>query len=130
MGFSADCWQASARVFVGAAGETTKQVLSALARDPKVVAVLGSHPLGRVELSGGSRSGLERILRAASENLVVNPFRPPESYGKEFTLRSKVRVGSGRTLSEAMQRTLYHELGHHILDAAGPEARTQVTRCF
>ena len=37
---------------------------------------------------------------------------------------------AGRTLGEAMQRSLYHELGHHILDVAGPEARTQVTRLF
>lgn len=62
---------------------------------------------------------------------MVNPFRPPESYGKEFyppVLKSVSEAG--RTLSEAMQRTLYHELGHHILDAAGPEARTQVTRLF
>ena len=62
---------------------------------------------------------------------MVNPFRPPDSYGKEFhppVLKSVSEAG--RTLSEAMQRTLYHELGHHVLDAAGPEARTQVTRLF
>jgi len=41
------------REFLSALPEKpTKEVLSALTTDPKVVAILGSHPLGRLELSG------------------------------------------------------------------------------
>jgi hypothetical protein len=120
-----------AREFLSALPEKpTKEVLSALARDPKVVAILSSHPLGRLELSGRVPNPTwNGSYRPASADLVVNPFRPPDSYGKEFyppELRSVSEAG--RTLVEAMQRSLYHELGHHILNVAGPEARSQVTR--
>jgi hypothetical protein len=110
----------------------TKEVLSALARDRRLVAILSRHPLGRLELSGRVPNPTwNGSYRPASGDLVVNPFRPPDSYGKEFDPQKIKSVSeAGRTLGEAMQRSLYHELGHHILDAAGPEFRSQVMRLF
>ena len=122
-----------AREFLSALPEKpTKEVLSALARDPRVVAILGSHPLGRLELSGRFPDpSWNGSYRPASRDLVVNAFRSPESYGKEFQPSALKSVSeAGRTLPEAMQRSLYHELGHHVLDAAGPEAERQAKNLF
>ena len=121
------------REFLSALPEKpTKEVLSALARDPRLVAILGSHPLGRLELSGRVPNPTwNGSYRPASGDLVVNPFRFPDSYGKEFDPQKIKSVSeTGRTLAEAIERSLYHELGHHILDAAGPEFRSQVMRLF
>jgi hypothetical protein len=108
----------------------TKEVLSALARDPKVVAILGRHPLGRLELSGRVPNPTwNGFYRPVSGDLVVNSFRSPDSYGREFCPAEIKSVSeAGRTLTEAMQRSLYHELGHHILDLAGSEVRSQIAR--
>jgi hypothetical protein len=122
-----------AREFLSALPEKpTKEVLSALAKDPKVVAILSSHPLGRLELSGRVPNPTwNGSYRPVSGDLVVNPFRPPDSYGKEFYPPEIKSVSeAGRTLAEAVQRSFYHELGHHILNIAGPEVRSQVTRLF
>ncbi len=122
-----------AREFLSALPEKpTKEVLSALARDPKVVAILGSHPLGRLELSGRVPNPTwNGSYRPVSGDLVVNPFRPPGSYGKKFHHPALGSVSeAGRTLPEAMQRSLYHEIGHHVLCAAGPEAERQVRNLF
>jgi hypothetical protein len=35
---------------------------------------------------------------------------------------------AGSSLAEAMQRSLYHELGHYVFDSAGPETERQVLR--
>jgi hypothetical protein len=120
-----------AREFLSALPEKpTKEVLSALAKDPRVVAILSSHPLGRLELSGRvPHPTWNGAYWPASGDVVVNPFRPPGSYGKEFHAPELKSVSeAGRTLAEAMQRSLYHELGHHILNVAGPEDRSQITR--
>jgi len=121
------------REFLSALPEKpTKEVLSALATDPKVVAILGSRPLGRLELSGRvPNPAWNGFYRPVSGDLVVNPFRPPDSYGKEFHPAEIKSVSeAGRTLSEAIERSLYHELGHHILDLAGSEVRSQIARLF
>ena len=108
----------------------TKEVLSALARDPRVVAILSSHPLGRLEFSGRVPNPTwNGSYRPVSRDLVVNPFRPRDSYGKEFYPQEIKSVSeAGRTLGEAMQRSLYHELGHHVLRAAGPGAEQQIKK--
>jgi hypothetical protein len=108
----------------------TKEVLSALARDRGLVAILSSHPLGRLELSGRVPNPTwNGSYRPVSGDLVVNPFRPPDSYGKEFDPQKIKSVSeAGRTLAEAMQRSLYHELGHHVLRAAGPGAEQQIKK--
>jgi hypothetical protein len=124
---------AQAQEFLSALPEgPTKEVLSTLARDPQVVAILSSHPLGRLELSGRVPNPTwNGSYWPAAGDLTVNPFRPPGSYGKEFHNPALKSVSeAGRTLPEAMQRSLYHELGHHILNVAGPEVRNQVTRLF
>src|SRR6266404_4357558 len=49
--------------------------------------------------------------------------------GKEFFPEDLESVSeAGRNLVEAMQRSLYHEIGHRILEIAGPEVRHQVAR--
>ena len=58
-------------------------------------------------------------------------FALPRVYGKEFSSPGvDIGLGAGRTLVEAMQRSLYHEIGHSVLDAAGPEPDRQVRRLF
>jgi hypothetical protein len=58
---------------------------------------------------------------------VVNASRASESYGKEFYPPGlpSVSAASGN-LVEAMQRSLYHEIGHSILDVTGPDTARQV----
>jgi hypothetical protein len=61
-----------------------------------------------------------------SRDLVVNAFRAPETYGKQFYPPELPSVSAaGRNLVEAMQRSLYHVIGHSILDVAGPEVERQ-----
>jgi len=133
MGISADRWQACPGVLVRRLPEQpTKEVLSALASDPKMVAILSGPPLGRFELSGRVPDPTWKgSYWPASGDLVVNPFRPLESYGKEFhppVLKSVSEAG--RTLVEAIARSLYHELGHHVLYAAGPKLNGRLRISF
>lgn len=120
-----------AREFLSALPEApTKEVLSALSRDPKLISLLGRRPLGRLELSGRlPKADWNGSYQPASGNLTVNAFRGPATYGKSFHPGDLNSVSeSGRTLVEAMQRSLYHELGHHVLEVSGPGTRAQVTR--
>jgi hypothetical protein len=122
-----------ARSFYSALPEQpTKDVLKALRDDPKLLGFLARHKLGRLDLSGRvpHLSWMGSFDRQ-SRDLVVNPFRAPESYGKEFYPPELPSVSAaGRNLAEAMQRSLYHEFGHSVLDAAGPEPDRQVRRLF
>ena len=71
--------------------------------------------------------GIPERQRGGTGELVVNAFRGPETYGKELNPPKLISVSAaGRNLAEAMQRSLYHELGHKIIDVAGPEALHQV----
>jgi len=120
-----------ARSFYSALPEKpTKDVLQALRSDPRLLAFLEKHELGRLEFSGRvPRPSWLGSYEPSSRDLVVNAFRAAESYGKEFYPPELNSVSSaGSSLVEAMQRSLYHELGHSILDAAGPETQQQVRR--
>jgi hypothetical protein len=110
--------------------EPTQKVLQVLCGDPAMLRFLEAHTLGRLELSGRlPRPTWLGSYDPLSRDLVVNAFRSPETYGQEFYPPELKSVSSaGRSLVEAMQRSLYHELGHAILDAAGPEAERQVRR--
>jgi hypothetical protein len=108
-----------ARSFYSALPEQpTREVLQALRSDPKLLRFLERHKLGRLEFSGslpkpdwyGSYDPPLRVL-------VVNAFRPPASYGREFDSPGLMSVSAaGKNLEEAMQRSFYHEIGHHILE--------------
>jgi hypothetical protein len=106
----------------------TRDVLQALRSDPKLLGFLEKHELGRLEFSGQlPHPSWMGSFDRHSRDLVVNAFRAPESYGKEFYPPELPSVSAaGRNLVEAMQRSLYHELGHTILDVAGPELERQV----
>ena len=118
-----------ARSFYSALPEQpTREVLQALRADPKLLGCLERHRLGRLEFSG--RVPDVRWLGSyhpSSGEMVVNAFRSPETYGKKSDSPELISVSAaGRDLTEAMQRSLYHELGHKIIDIAGPEALHQV----
>ncbi len=110
--------------------QPTREVLQPLRGDPKLLAFLARRTLGRLEFSGRlPRPDWFGLYHPTSRDLRVNSFRSPETYGKEFYPPELQSVSSaGRNLVEAMQRSLYHELGHSLFDAAGPEAQHQVTR--
>lgn len=110
--------------------QPTRVVLQALREDSKVLNILARRELGRLEFSGQLpapdwNGSYDRLTR----DLVVNAFRPPETYGKELAASELASVSeAGASLVEAMQRSLYHEIGHHILEMAGPEAEQQAAR--
>jgi hypothetical protein len=110
--------------------QPTKDVLQALRGDTWLLGFLEKHKLGRLEFSG--RLPMPNWLGSyhpESREVVVNCFRSPETYGMEFHPRKLKSVSSaGRNFVEAMQRSLYHELGHSILDLAGPETEHQVDK--
>jgi predicted DNA-binding transcriptional regulator AlpA len=117
-----------ARSFYSALPEQpTRAVFQALRDDPELVSFLARHELGRLEFSGRvPRSNWLGWFDRRSRELVVNAFRAPETYGNPFYPPELPSVSAaGRDLAEAMQRSLYHELGHSILDAAGPEVERQ-----
>jgi len=108
--------------------QPTKDVLKALRGDPKLLSFLARHALGRLEFS----ARLPDIHRhgsyhPSSGDLVVNAFRGPETYGRKFNPRVLVSVSAaGSGLAEAMRRSLYHELGHKIIDTVGPGVLHQI----
>jgi hypothetical protein len=108
----------------------TRDVLQALRSDPKLLGFLEKHGLGRLEFSGQlPHPSWMGSFDRHSRDLVVNALRAPESYGRELDSPELSSVSAaGRSLVEAMQRSLYHELGHSILDVAGPEVERQVGR--
>ncbi|MGD0778621.1 MAG: hypothetical protein ABSC05_38060 [Candidatus Solibacter sp.] len=122
-----------ARSFYSALPEQpTRDVLQALRADPGLLGFLERHKLGRLEFSGGLPNPNWRgSYDPPSRDVVVNAFRGPETYGKEFYPPELPTVSeAGRNLVEAMQRSLYHEIGHSVLAAAGPELDRQVRRLF
>jgi hypothetical protein len=100
-------------------GQPARDVLHALCGDPRLLLFLEKHPLGRLEFSGRvPRANWLGFYQPQSRDLVVNTVRSAETYGKDFyppDLLSVSSAGSGPV--EAMRRSLYHELGHHILES-------------
>jgi len=112
------------------AEQPTRGVLEALRDDPKLLGFLERYKLGRLEFSG-RLPGHDWLgyYEPLSHDLTVNCFRSAETYGKEFYPPELPSVSvSGHDLVRAMQRSLYHELGHHILNISGPEIEQQVKR--
>jgi hypothetical protein len=117
-----------ARSFYSALPEQpTRAVFQALRDDPKLLSFLARHELGKLEFSGRvPRSNWLGWFDRRSRELVVNAFRAPETYGNPLCPPELPSVSAaGKDLAEAMQRSLYHELGHSILDVAGPEVERQ-----
>jgi hypothetical protein len=118
-----------ARSFYSALPEQpTREVLRALCNDPKLLRFLERHKLGRLEFSDHlPHSSWMGSFDRRSRDLVVNALRASESYGKGFYPPGLPSVSAaGGNLVEAMQRSLYHEIGHSILDVTGPETARQV----
>jgi hypothetical protein len=112
--------------------QASGEVLRSLCGDPKLLSFLRRHPLGRLEFSGRlPHPSWRGLYDPLSRDVVVNPFRGPETYGKQFYPPELPTVSeAGRNLVEAIERSLYHEIGHSVLDAAGPELDRQVRRLF
>ena len=110
--------------------QPTREILQALCEDPKLLSFLKRRPLGRLEFSDRlPASNWNGEYDRSTGDIVVNAFRAPDTYGEEFVSPELASVsGAGRNLVEAMQRSLYHEIGHHVLEVAGPEAEHQVAR--
>ena len=99
----------------------TAKVLSPL-DNPKLLKFLETHPLGRVEFSGRV-SEVEFIAEydPLAKSIVVNTDRPRQSYGRTLPVEQAITISSlGQDLTEAMSRSLFHELGHHIEHSSGP----------
>jgi hypothetical protein len=98
--------------------QPTKDVLQALRADPKLLSFLERHPLGKLEFSGRlPGSNWFGLFDPQSRDLIVNSCRTPDTYGQEFYPPELESISAGgKNLAEAMQRSLYHELGHHILE--------------
>lgn len=117
------------REFLSALPEQqTREVLSALRDDPKTLEFLARRPMGSLEFSGRLSDPLwHGSYHPFTGDLAVNAFRGPETYGQEFRPPALVSVSAaGHDLVRAMQRSLYHELGHKIIDAVGPGPLHQV----
>jgi hypothetical protein len=110
--------------------QLTRDVLQALCDDTPLLAFLERHLLGRLEFSGRMlEPDWLGSFHPPSRDLIVNSARSAATYGQEFyppDLKSFSSAGS--SLAEAMQRSLYHELGHYVFDSAGPETERQVLR--
>jgi len=118
-----------ARSFFSALPEQpTREVLQALHSDPELLAFLKRHAIGRLEFSGQvPKANWLGTYAADSRDLVVNSFRSAETYGREFYPPELPSVSAaGRNLVQAMQRSLYHEIGHHILERLPAQVLDQV----
>ena len=99
----------------------TARVLSVLG-SPNLLKFLEAHPLSRVEFSGRfSEPDLNAEYDPRARAIVVNSDRPRDTYGQTLQAGPAVTVSSlGRDLTDAMSRSLFHELGHHVEHCAGP----------
>jgi hypothetical protein len=92
------------------------------------VSFLARHPLGRLEFSSGAlEDGWRASYDLAVADLIVNTDRPANSYGYEFVPSDLPTVSAaGQIYLEALQRSFYHELGHHVLNILGPQAEAAI----
>jgi hypothetical protein len=99
----------------------TAKVLSVLG-SPNLLKFLEAHRLGRVEFSGRiSEPDLNAEYDPRARAIIVNADRPRDTYGQTLQAGLAVTVSSlGRDLTDAMSRSLFHELGHHVEHCAGP----------
>ena len=88
--------------------------------DPKLVAILERNELGKLELSGRlPKPEWNGSYDPPTADITINAYRPQSSYGHEFIPGElKTISAAGSSLVEAMQRSLYHEIGHHVLEVA------------
>jgi hypothetical protein len=110
-----------ARDFYSALPEQpTREVLQALQGDRKLVDFLERHPLGKLEISGRlPQPEWNGAYDPPSADITINAYRAATSYGHEFIPAGLKTVSeAGGNLVEAMQRSLYHEIGHHVLEVA------------
>jgi hypothetical protein len=112
--------------------QPTRAVFQALHDDPNLLSFLARHPLGRLEFSGRvPYPNWLGLYDLQSRDIVVNSSRPADTHGKEFYPPELPTVsGAARNPVEALQRSLYHEIGHSVLDAAGPDPDRQVRALF
>jgi len=118
-----------ARSFYSALAEQpTRDILDALQNDPKLLSFLERHALGRLEFSGRvPKPSWLGYYDGRSADLVVNSFRPADSYGRDFYPPELPSVSAaGKNLIQAVQRSLYHEIGHHILEQLPAQILDQV----
>ncbi|MGO9260442.1 MAG: hypothetical protein ACLQU1_29670 [Bryobacteraceae bacterium] len=55
----------------------------------------------------------------STADITIHAQRAPSSYGREFISEELKSVSeAGRDLVEAIERRLYHEIGHHVLEFA------------
>jgi hypothetical protein len=85
-----------------------------------LVAFLEGNGLGSLEFSGRlPKPEWNGSYDPSTADITINARRPPSSYGREFIPEELKSVSeAGRDLVEAMQRSLYHEIGHHVLECA------------
>ncbi len=111
--------------------QPTREVLTALKGDHNLLKFLERHPLGRLEFSGRlPKPNWWGSYDRRSGNLVVNAVRGPETYGQGLNPGELPSVSAaGCNLIDAMQRSLYHELGHSIsmLPARKPSAKSRTS---
>jgi hypothetical protein len=98
----------------------TRQVLRALRDDPATVAFLARNQLGKLELSTRlPKPEWNGAYDPLTADITINAHRASSSFGHEFVPGELKTVSeAGSSLEEAMQRSLYHEIGHHVLEAA------------
>ena len=98
--------------------QPTREVLQALKSDPRLVDILEGHGLGRLELSGRvPKPHWLGYYDPRTGDLVVNTLRPESTFGREFGSPELPSVSAAApNLVEALQRSLYHEIGHHLLE--------------
>jgi hypothetical protein len=101
--------------------QATREVLQALHGDRKLLDFLERHPLGKLEFPGRlpqpEWNGAYDPPPLA--DITINAYRAPTSYGHKFIPAELKTVSeAGGNLVEAIERSLYHEIGHHVLEVA------------
>jgi hypothetical protein len=108
--------------------EETREIVGVLRDDPGLVSFLARHPLGLLEFSGGlPDEGWRASYVPLTADLAIETFRPPSSFGYELLPEELPTVSAAaRTYLGALQRSFYHELGHHVLATLGPHVEYEV----
>jgi hypothetical protein len=113
------------------------EVLRGLAQ-ANALELLRRHPLGgihlvaRVEDADGSRITGKYVFnpdRHDYRHVYVSTDRPAGSYRQPFRVGRTYAVSNvGATPTDAMKRTLVHELAHHVAEVGGNEVRSLIVQ--
>ena len=99
--------------------------------DPRVLRFLERKPLRSITIKPNVYTGANGYYGMVFQDIGIEASRKAGTYGERLQAGVSYSMSyCGPTKLEAMKRTMYHETGHHIHLAGGPEIGQIVAKAF